>query len=109
MAIANRKITQRKSRVKRRLDAISALGGSCNYCKIDNPVVLEFDHIKPIQWRTNNLVKLNGQHNVNIINSMVTKGQNPHEIYQLLCANCHKIKTHNNKDYITKGTSDERR
>ena len=106
---AKRKVTQQRSRAKRRLDAILALGGSCSSCKIDNPIVLEFDHIRPIQWRTNNIVKLNGQHNVNTINAMVTKGQNPHGMYQLLCANCHKIKTHNNKDYIAKGTSDERR
>ena len=58
---AKRKVTQQKSRAKRRMDAILALGGSCSSCKIDNPIVLEFDHIKPIQWRTNNLVKVNGQ------------------------------------------------
>lgn len=96
------KTTQKKSRLKRRLDAIAALGGSCYSCKTDNPVVLEFDHIVPIQWRTNSLVKLNGQHNVNTINAMISNGEDPTETYQLLCANCHKIKTHNNQDYIVK-------
>ena len=100
--MTSRMIAQKKSRMKRRMDALSALGGQCYSCKIDNPVVLEFDHIKPIQWRTNNLVKVNGQHNVNTINSMSKNGQDPREVYQILCANCHKIKTHSNRDYIAK-------
>ena len=97
-----RKTTQKKSRMKRRLDAIASLGGLCCSCGNDNPIVLEFDHIVPIQWRTNSLIKANGQHNVNTINAMVNNGEDPTEMYQLLCANCHKLKTHTNQDYIAK-------
>ena len=94
---------QKKSRIKRRQDAISALGGKCTVCNVDDWRVLEFDHIQPIQWCTNNLTKRNGQHNTNTVNQMVKDKLDPTTIYQLLCANHHKIKTIENQDFISKG------
>ena len=90
---------QRKSRVKMRRLAINALGGACCQCGVGDYRVLEFDHVKPIQYRTNGKVKMNGQQNTNTINAMVKAGKEPKDIYQLLCANCHKIKTYDNEDY----------
>lgn len=98
-----RKVVQRRSRVKMRMLAIDALGKACSQCGIDDYRVLEFDHISPVQWRTNGKVKLNGQQNTNTINRMVREGAEPKEIYQLLCANCHKIKTADNLDYEFRG------
>ena len=59
----------------------------------------EFDHVTPIQYRTNGKVEMNGQQNTNTINAMAKAGKEPRHIYQLLCANCHKIKTYKNQDY----------
>ena len=92
---------QRKSRMKLRRQAIDHLGGVCSVCGEDYHVVLEFDHIDPIKWRSNGLVKLNGQQNTNQINRMIKSGDDPNKLFQLLCANCHKVKTHNNKDFLT--------
>lgn len=93
--------TQRKSRMKLRRQAIDHLGGVCFVCGEDYHVVLEFDHIDAIKWKSNNLVKMNGQQNTNQINRMIKSGDDPNKLFQLLCANCHKVKTHNNKDFLT--------
>jgi len=98
-----RREVQRRSRVKRRGLAIDALGGCCIECGNSDYRVLEFDHVTPIQWSTNGKVKLNGQHNTNTINAMVKAGDDPKTVYQLLCANCHKIKTSDNQDYEFRG------
>ena len=92
--------TQRKSRMKLRRQAINYLGGCCVDCGEDCHIVLEFDHIKGIKWRSSGLVKMNGQQNTNHINRMVKAGEDPNNTFQLLCANCHKLKTHNNKDFL---------
>ena len=102
-----RRAVQRRSRVRRRSLAIDALGGSCIECGNSDYRVLEFDHIKPIQWRTNGKVKMNGQQNTNTINSMVDAGDDPKDVYQLLCANCHKIKTSDNQDYEFRGNDEQ--
>jgi 5-methylcytosine-specific restriction endonuclease McrA len=98
-----RREVQRRSRVKMRGMAIDALGGCCIECGIADHRVLEFDHVTPIQWRTNGKVKMNGQQNTNTINAMVKTGEDPAAVYQLLCANCHKIKTADNQDYEFRG------
>lgn len=102
----HRRQAQQKSRMRVRLKAINALGGSCCQCGVDDYRVLEFDHVEPIQWRTNGKTKMNGQHNTNTINKMVKAGEDPNKIYQLLCANCHKIKTSDNQDYEVKRRED---
>ena len=102
-----RREVQRRSRVRRRSLAIDALGGSCIECGNSDYRVLEFDHVKPIQWRTNGKVKMNGQQNTNTINAMVKAGDDPSSVYQLLCANCHKIKTSDNQDYEFRGSNEQ--
>lgn len=93
--------TQRRSRMRLRRKAIDYLGGRCAVCGEGYHVVLEFDHINPIKWVTSGLKKINGQQNTNDINRMIKNGEEPKDVFQLLCANCHKIKTHENKDFLT--------
>ena len=102
-----RRVVQRRSRVRRRSLAIDALGGCCIECGNRDYRVLEFDHVTPIQWRTNGKVKMNGQQNTNSINAMVRAGDDPSSVYQLLCANCHKIKTSDNQDYEFRGSNEQ--
>lgn len=66
---------------------IDILGGKCSICKISNPIVLEFNHIDPTKK-----IKDNGKYFTTICGRL----QNyPKEIknLELLCANCHRIKT----------------
>ena len=102
-----RREVQRRSRVKMRGMAIDALGGCCIECGIDDYRVLEFDHVRPIQWVTNGKVKMNGQQNTNAINAMVKAGDDPSSVYQLMCANCHKKKTSDNQDYEFRGSNEQ--
>jgi len=102
----DRRIYQQRSRAKMRLKAIAALGGYCKSCNVNDVRVLEFDHIVPIQWRTNKKIKMNGQQNTNEINRLVKQGEDPKQKFQLLCANCHKIKTYENGDNEVRASND---
>ena len=90
---------QRKSRLKRRQDAADALGGECVQCGEADIRLLDFDHIEPVGWRSAG-EKANGQHNPNTINKMVKDGEDPAQVYQLLCVRCHRLKTFENEDYL---------
>jgi len=99
---------QRRSRMKRRADAIAAVGGACKACGESDHRLLELDHIVPAH-RHGGAVKQNGQHNTNAINRMVREGLDPRAIYQPLCVRCHRLKTLENEDYIfTRETQDGR-
>ena len=71
-------------RERNRLDLIKLLGSKCKKCGIINPNVLQFDHIKndgkgdPVSLKTRYYIK-------NI--------KEARKKLQLLCANCHMIKT----------------
>jgi len=97
MAKTSRREVQQRSRAKLRGQAINALGGCCQKCGFSDFRVLEFDHIVPVLWRTNNLARMNGQHNTNEINRMIREGEDPRLVFQVLCANCHRIKTLENR------------
>jgi hypothetical protein len=88
-----------RSRIKRRIDAINALGGRCIECGIKDWQVLEFDHIVPMHTEQGT-IKVNGQHNTNEINRMVKDGLDPKVKFQLLCCNDHRKKTYANQDFI---------
>lgn len=72
---------------KLRLAAIAALGGHCVQCGISDERVLEFDHIKPILRRTNGHTQKDNRIDFRRIIEGAEHG------LQLLCANCHRIKT----------------
>jgi len=78
---------QREQRLKRRLFVINKMGGKCAMCKCDNPVVLQIDHIKPQLAK-----KGNGWSGSNLVNAIYRKKKSTKGL-QLLCANCHRIKT----------------
>jgi hypothetical protein len=65
---------------KLRRECIELLGGKCKKCKNDDEDVLEFDHIIPVRDRK---IKRRNLYEIK---------ERP-ELYQLLCANCHRRKT----------------
>ena len=73
-------------RKKQRLLALSLFNSRCKACGIEDTDVLEFDHIKPLLRKTNG-IKNKGDTFVKVL-----KEKNPHEVYQVLCANCHRKK-----------------
>jgi hypothetical protein len=74
-----------KLRAKRRQEAIIALGGVCLTCQCVDVRCLQIDHIIPIKGkRMNDTTFYNS-----IIRGMI-------ENLQVLCANCHAIKTYEN-------------
>lgn len=86
---SSRNSTRRHTK-KIRLMALLKLGGKCALCEIDDVRLLEFDHIN------NNGAKDRKSRN--------TPGSNKYKFHkeiiagkrediQLLCANCHKLKT----------------
>jgi 5-methylcytosine-specific restriction endonuclease McrA len=77
--------TQNKQyRKELRLQAIQCLGGVCARCQFVDIRCLQIDHITP-------LGKPNGRNSVRLYLDVI-KGHT--ENLQLLCANCHMIKTY---------------
>lgn len=76
-------------RKKQRLKALSVMGSVCVCCGMDDPDVLEFDHIRPV-----------GKERRSESYQEVLRLENPYEVFQLLCANCHRKKTRMNKEFI---------
>jgi 5-methylcytosine-specific restriction endonuclease McrA len=75
-------------RIRLRAKAIARMGGRCVHCGFDDTRALVFDHVKPMRRG------LNGKHKSaqtgDKTHRVVLKGS---KAYQLLCANCHAIKT----------------
>lgn len=72
-----------------RTEAIKILGGKCIVCGISDRRVLQFDHIKPVlrkSWQRNELTTSRA------VSFSIFKHKKTDNI-QLLCANCHCIKT----------------
>lgn len=78
----------RQQRIKNRLKAIEMLGGCCKECGVADSRVLQFDHIVP------ELRNKENQHNSYKNVSLILKGILTAKDIQLLCANCHAIKTY---------------
>lgn len=66
--------------------AIAMLGGRCYRCGIDDWRVLQFDHIHGQRGQRKHE---RGHH----MARMLLAGKVPAQIIQLLCANCHQIKS----------------
>lgn len=67
--------------------AIDRLGGKCAKCGEADRDVLQFDHIVPIRRKTNG----HGRSGDNMYR--VCHMNNPRKKFQVLCGNCHAIKT----------------
>ena len=89
-----RRNKQKIHREKDREIAIRLLGGCCMACGMDDPDVLEFDHIQPLHRKTNNIKNKSGA------SSEIIKRSDRDRVFQLLCANCHRKKTRINKDHL---------
>lgn len=78
---------------KNRAKAINILGGCCSECGDSRPDVLQFDHIKPVgQDRRTREAYVE-----------VLKCADPTSTFQLLCANCHVLKTRSRGEYTGRG------
>lgn len=78
-----------------RFMVLQLLGDKCTHCGITDPRVLEIDHVyrtemgKPLTRR-----KQTGGNDRGFLRRVLGK-KIPREELQLLCANCHRIKTYN--------------
>jgi hypothetical protein len=74
-----------------RLQAIAELGGHCIECGNDDPRVLHIDHVN------GDGKILDGRNRAGITAGRIRRFPG---VYQLLCANCHSIKTFESKDFL---------
>lgn len=81
---ASRKGRQVRYRLKMRREALDTLGGRCIRCGIGDERVLQIDHIDGGGCQEQRMIGSHGVH------KRVIEGVTG---YQLLCANCHCIKT----------------
>ena len=96
------KVYQRKKTLIARLTAIDKLGGKCIKCGISDERVLVFDHIEARNVNPRAERDKSGYQ----LFMEVIRGS---KLYQLLCANCHMIKTKENKEYLSNNGSDNRK
>jgi len=76
-------------RAKVRRQAIAIMGGCCQRCGFNDDRALHFDHVKPARRGLSGRNR-SGQTGITIHRAIVNGMR---EGYQLLCANCHAIKT----------------
>lgn len=90
----NRQWSRINNRLKR-IELLNILGGKCKNCGFSNYDALEIDHIEPVLRRT---TKDTSKAGVRLVQSLMN-GKYDISAVQVLCANCHSIKT-KNKDSI---------
>ena len=87
----NRKVQRewkRKQREKNRIKVIEMLGGKCAQCGETDVIVLEIDHINPLNKKNDK-----GEHGIHLMMKILA-GKIPLNEVQLLCANDHRRKTY---------------
>lgn len=90
---------QNARHIRIRNEVLDLMGGKCVTCKIDDKRVLEIDHIVEILRGRNNIPKVSSW----ALISKIYQGREDMSKLQLLCANCHMIKTVNAQrasDYV---------
>jgi hypothetical protein len=75
-------------------EALVLFGSKCSWCGIEDIRVLELDHINGDGWKD----RRDGMNHGRLWLSLVKNGVPPGK-YQLLCANCHTIKTWHSKEH----------
>lgn len=90
----------RKWRLEQRLRAMQIMGGCCERCGFDDPAALEFDHKEPLLRASRGLRRGD---NTAELNDHIRNGTLA-EVFQLLCANCHRIKTREAGEYAMRGS-----
>lgn len=85
------RLTRSQRRIALRLEIIESLGGKCSACGIDDPRLLEFDHIDRSKKRDNL--------NALLKNESVQRAWEESTNCRLLCANCHRLKSMDNGDW----------
>jgi 5-methylcytosine-specific restriction endonuclease McrA len=83
------RIRRKRFRVRQRDKAIRRMGGCCQICGFSDPRALQFDHITPIKRGKSTGIKRNAAAS-DYSYTQILRGAKG---YQLLCANCHAIKT----------------
>ena len=86
--------------INTRLRLIKLLGNCCKHCGINNIRVLQIDHIDgngKLDRRRYKSWRLSSGPTYKNIFEMILNGSTN---YQVLCANCHVIKTYENKDHL---------
>ncbi|MBK8164721.1 MAG: hypothetical protein IPK64_02030 [bacterium] len=78
--------------------AITALGGRCEACGIDDPEVLQFDHRIPVGSKARRGLREKAASHGTV--REVLAMAEPATQFALLCANCHMKKTRANGDYL---------
>lgn len=79
------------ARKQKRL-ALEKLGNKCAACGETRTGVLQFDHIKPIRRKKVGGIMERGPSTVQTSRRIVLD-PHPEKTWQILCANCHQIKT----------------
>ncbi len=89
------RIWQRNKDAENRKNSLTILGGKCVLCGNSDYRVLQIDHIKPIRRsKTNPFAREGGTR----IRQMIANGTRSKDNLQILCANCHQIKTFSEED-----------
>lgn len=70
-----------------KLAVVKMMGGECVRCGIKDFRVLQIDHIRPI-------LRKNGGSSATNMTRLIHRGIVPLNEVQLLCANCHSVKTY---------------
>lgn len=83
------KLWRRKRHIIEREYAFKVLGNKCKVCGINDLRVLQIDHIKAIRRKNNSDPYESGSR---LRQRIYNKSRNLKNL-QLLCANCHQIKT----------------
>lgn len=79
------------------LAAVARMGGKCEACGNSDERVLQFDHRKPVGRSSR---KMLGVRVSTASHREVLKSDRPSSVFALLCANCHIIKTRENREYV---------
>lgn len=92
------KALQREYTKKTKEKIFKILGRVCVKCGFDNPLALQVDHVFGDGFKSRKKFK-SGYRGISI-NQKLYAIQKSRERFQILCANCHQIKTFESKEHF---------